>query len=70
MKEGRNVLTCIPRPKKAKKTFIRPQSSADFLATHQRRDHQDRKSFKFPPKKKTEDKEEQEPRNEQESLWR
>jgi hypothetical protein len=45
-KEGRSVLTCIPRPKKAEKTFIRPRSSADFLAPHHRRDHQDTKSFK------------------------
>jgi hypothetical protein len=51
-KEGRSVLTCIPRPKKAEKTFIRPRSSADFPAPNQRRDHQDTKSFKFPPKKK------------------
>jgi hypothetical protein len=46
-KEGRSVLTCIPRPKKAEKTFIRPRSSADFPAPHHRRDHQDTKSFKF-----------------------
>jgi hypothetical protein len=50
-KEGRSVLTCIPRPKKAEKTFIRPRSCADFPAPHHRRDHRDTKSFKFQKKK-------------------